>query len=80
MTKKTTKLKQLDKPSINYGKILYMVFAMTILMSVLAVNCFAAGTTDMWTKATEIMKLICRRSERIHLFLKYNQDKLQHGV
>ena len=42
--------------SINYGKILYMVFAMTILMSVLAVNCFAAGTTDMWTKATEIMK------------------------
>ncbi|MBQ3258349.1 MAG: fimbrial protein [Oscillospiraceae bacterium] len=56
MTKKTTKLKQLDKPSINYGKILYMVFAMTILMSVLAVNCFAAGTTDMWTKATEIMK------------------------
>ncbi|MBE6039081.1 MAG: fimbrial protein [Anaerofustis stercorihominis] len=56
MTKKTTKLKQLDKPSINYGKILYMVFAMTILMSVLAVNCFAAGSTDMWTKATEIMK------------------------
>ena len=56
MTKQTPKLKQLDKPSINYGKILYMVFAMTILMSVLAVNCFAAGTTDMWTKATEIMK------------------------
>ena len=56
MTKRSTKLKQLDKPSINYGKILYIIFAMTILMSVLSVNCFAAETTDMWTKATEIMK------------------------
>lgn len=41
---------------VNYGKLLYMVFAVMILMTLLSVTCFAAGGTDMWTKATEIMK------------------------
>jgi len=47
-------------PRVNYGKVLYMLFAAVIMMSLLSVTCFATGTggggMDMWTKATEIMK------------------------
>ncbi len=47
-------------PQINYGKILYILFAAVTMMSLLSVTCLAAGTggggVNMWTKATEIMK------------------------
>ena len=35
-------------------KIICMVLAAVFIMAILSVNCYAA--TDMWTKATEIMK------------------------
>ena len=41
---------------VNYGKVLYMFFAIVIMMTLLSVTCFAAETTDMWTKTSEIMQ------------------------
>lgn len=42
-------------PHVNVGKILYIVFLAAVLSAMLVTQCFAAGT-DMWSKATEIMK------------------------
>ena len=46
-------------PRINSRKMICMILAAVFMMSMLTVTCFAAGpngTTDMWTKASEIMK------------------------
>ena len=46
-------------PRINSRKMICMILAAVLMMSMLTVTCFAAGTggtTDMWTKASEIMK------------------------
>ena len=45
----------------NSRKILCMILTAVLMMSMLTVTCFATGTgggggTDMWTKASEIMK------------------------
>ena len=42
-------------PHINVGKTMYIVFLAAVLSTMLVTQCFAAGT-DMWAKATEIMK------------------------
>ena len=47
------------KPRFNSRKMICMILAAVLMMSMLTVTCFAAGTggpTDMWTKASEIMK------------------------
>ena len=46
-------------PRFNSRKMICMILAAVLMMSMLTVTCFAAGTggtTDMWTKASEIMK------------------------
>ena len=46
-------------PRLNSRKMICMILAAVLMMSMLTVTCFAAGTggtTDMWTKASEIMK------------------------
>ena len=46
-------------PRINSRKMICMILAAVLMISMLTVTCFAAGTggtTDMWTKASEIMK------------------------
>lgn len=46
-------------PRFNSRKMICMILAAVFMMSMLTVTCFAAGTngtTDMWTKASEIMK------------------------
>lgn len=46
-------------PRFNSRKMICMILAAVFMMSMLSVTCFAAGTggtTDMWTKASEIMK------------------------
>ena len=44
----------------NSRKVICMILTAVFMMSLLTVTCFATGTgggtTDMWTKATEIMK------------------------
>ena len=55
--KKTNELSQ--TPRFNSRKMICMILAAVLMMSMLTVTCFAAGTggtTDMWTKASEIMK------------------------
>ena len=42
-------------PHVNVGKTMYIVFLAAVLSTMLVTQCFAAGT-DMWSKATEIMK------------------------
>ena len=39
-------------------KVITSLFTAVVMMSMLSITCFAAGSggTDMWTKATEIMK------------------------
>lgn len=46
-------------PRFNSRKMICMIFAAIFMMSILTVTCFATGTTgttDMWTKASDIMK------------------------
>jgi len=47
-------------PHTNRRKVICMILTAVFMMSLLTVTCFATGTgggtTDMWTKATEIMK------------------------
>jgi len=49
-------------PKINSRKVISTILAVIFMVSMLTVTCFATGTggtgggTDMWTKATEIMK------------------------
>ena len=49
-------------PKINSRRVISTILAVIFLVSMLTVTCFATGTggtgggTDMWTKATEIMK------------------------
>ena len=46
-------------PRFNSRKMICMILAAVFMMSMLTVTCLAAGTsgtTDMWTKASEIMK------------------------
>lgn len=55
--KKTNEL--YPTPRFNSRKMICMILAAVFMMSMLSVTCFAAGTggtTDMWTKASEIMK------------------------
>ena len=55
--KKTNELS--PTPRFNSRKMICMILAAVFMMSMLSVTCFAAGTggnTDMWTKASEIMK------------------------
>lgn len=51
------KLQAQPKPqrAINYGRILYVTFLMVCMSLIFCQPAFAAGT-DMWDKATEIMK------------------------
>ncbi len=61
MSKKKNKTLTIPEQSNrNSRKILCMILTAVLMMSMLTVTCFAAGTggggTDMWTKATEIMK------------------------
>lgn len=55
MKKKQLSL-QSDKPAarFNWGKFLYMAFLVTVMMTAMTVQAFAAPT--VWEKATEIMK------------------------
>lgn len=49
------KLKKRSLPChINWGKCLFVAFMVVCLITVMSMQAFAA--TDMWTKATEIMK------------------------
>ena len=49
-------------PKINSRRVISTILAVIFMVSMLTVSCFATGTggtgggTDMWTKATEIMK------------------------
>lgn len=46
-------------PRFNSRKMICVILAAVFMMSMMSVTCFAAGTggtTDMWTKASEIMK------------------------
>ena len=49
-------------PKINSRRVISTILAVIFMVSMLTVTCFATGTggtgggTDMWTKATEIMK------------------------
>ena len=49
-------------PKINRRRVISTILAVIFMVSMLTVTCFATGTggtgggTDMWTKATEIMK------------------------
>ena len=49
-------------PKLNSRRVISTILAVIIMVSMLTVTCFATGTggtgggTDMWTKATEIMK------------------------
>ena len=49
-------------PKLNSRKVISTILAVIFMVSMLTVTCFATGTggtgggTDMWTKATEIMK------------------------
>ena len=47
-------------PRFNSRKMICMILAAVCIMSMLTVTCFATGTgggtTDMWTKASDIMK------------------------
>ena len=49
-------------PRINSRRVISTILAVIFMVSMLTVTCFATGTggtgggTDMWTKATEIMK------------------------
>ena len=49
-------------PKINSRRVISTILAVILMVSMLTVTCFATGTggtgggTDMWTKATEIMK------------------------
>ena len=42
-------------PHVNVGKTMYIVFLVAVVSTMLVTQCVAAGT-DMWSKATEIMK------------------------
>ena len=55
--KKTNELSLTTR--FNSRKMICMILAAVFMMSMMSVTCFAAGTggtTDMWTKASEIMK------------------------
>lgn len=62
MSKKKNKTLTIPEQSNrNSRKILCMILTAVLMMSLMTVTCFAAGTggtggTDMWSKATEIMK------------------------
>ena len=59
MNKKKKKNELSLTPRFNSRKMICMILAAVFMMSMLSVTCFAAGTggtTDMWTKASEIMK------------------------
>ena len=49
-------------PKLNSRRVISTILAVILMVSMLTVTCFATGTggtgggTDMWTKATEIMK------------------------
>ena len=49
-------------PKLNSRRVISTILAVIFMVSMLTVTCFATGTggtgggTDMWTKATEIMK------------------------
>ena len=49
-------------PKLNSRRVISTILAVVFMVSMLTVTCFATGTggtgggTDMWTKATEIMK------------------------
>ena len=46
-------------PRFNSRKMICVILVAVFMMSMMSVTCFAAGTggtTDMWTKASEIMK------------------------
>lgn len=54
MRKKITPTQSIPKPTINFGKLLYITFLVMSMIAIFTTQAHAA--TDVWDKAEEIMK------------------------